>query len=265
MPLLGDHTPPPAHPSPTVQNETLRHFPHLKGQHPTSWNWPAYLNPDANSWMRSLKSLYDMPITFPASLSPEAGLMLHGLIRNLQPRTVLEIGSFLSVSTHWMTAAMQENGLRPTPVGRVHCFDDFGPIHKGPFRDAEMLTGRLEFVTERLTEAGLIDYIRLHPGDSSTNVLASHDDLRAAGGVDFAFIDGDHGEVGVTADFRAVEPVLNTGGYAMLHDTFPTQCGYDGPRKLIDKIDQVAQGRWEKVELYLSPMNYGMCLLRRIG
>ena len=263
--VLGKKKPASVTPAPPVQNETLRHFPHLVGPHPTSWQWPAYLNADAAPWMRSLKNLYDMPITFPASLSPEAGLMLHGLIRNLQPKLIIEIGSFLSVSTHWMTAAMRENGLKPTPAGRVHCFDDFGPIHKGPYRDVEMLEGRMDFVRDRLTEAELIEYVRLHPGNSSPNVKARQRELADAGGVDFAFIDGDHTEVGVKADFEAVEPVVNTGGFAMLHDTFPTQCGHDGPRKLIDEIDSVARGRWEKVELYLSPMNYGMCLLRRIG
>jgi len=189
-----------------VRNETLRHFPHLKGEHPTKWDWPAYLDAGATPWMRSLHTLYGMPITFPASLSPEAGLMLHGLIRNLQPTLIVEVGSFLSVSTHWMTAAMQENGVKPVPAGRVHCFDDFGPIKKGPYRDVEMLDGRMEFVSERLTEAGLMEYVRLHPGNSAPNVEACRGDFEAAGGVDFAFIDGDHSEPGVTADFLAVEP-----------------------------------------------------------
>ena len=75
-----------------------------------------------------------MPIVFPASLSPEAGLMLHSLIRNLRPRVIVEVGTFCSVSTHWMAAALHEMGGN----GVIHAFDDFGPIYKGPWRDAEM-------------------------------------------------------------------------------------------------------------------------------
>ena len=108
--------------------------------------------------------------------------MLHSLIRNIRPRVVVEVGSFLSVSTHWIASALQANG----DGGVVHCFDDFGPVHKGPWRDAEMLDGRLEWVKERLSKAGLIDLVRFHPGDSSTQICEAHGELARGGGVDVA-------------------------------------------------------------------------------
>jgi hypothetical protein len=52
----------------------------------------------------------------------------------------------------------------------------------------------------------------------------------------------------------------------LLHDTYPEQCGnHEGPRYIIDHINEIGQGLYELVELHLSPLNYGMALIRRIG
>ncbi len=253
-----------------LPRERLGHYPRLHTAHPTRWEFPAYLDNPGCQWLQAIKALYAEPITFPASLSPEAGLMLHGLIRNLQPRLVIEVGTFCSVSTHWMVSALLENGYAPGRASEggaeIHCFDDFGPIRKGPWRDVEMLKGREGWVSDRLTRAGLREYVTLHPGNSSDRIAATRDRLGELGGVDFAFIDGDHTIPGAVADLRAVEPVLNTGGYVLLHDTFPDQCGeHLGPRHILDHVHEVAGGLYEQVELYLSPLNYGMGLLRRVG
>ncbi|HLO40772.1 MAG TPA: class I SAM-dependent methyltransferase [Phycisphaerales bacterium] len=247
----------------TVPRSELRFFPRVRdGEHPFSWEFPSYLDNPRCKWLQALKEMYTMPIVFPASLSPEAGLMVHSLVRNIRPKVIVEVGTFCSVSTHWMAAALQEIGEN----GVIHAFDDFGPIHKGPWRDAEMLSGRLEWVQERLSKAGLLDRVIFHPGDSVTNVVAARDELAKLGGVQFAFIDGDHTVGGALQDLWAVEPVLNTGGYVLLHDTFPEQCGWhEGPRHILDNLATVSAGKYEACELYLSPLNYGIGLLRRIG
>lgn len=278
--------PPPAH--------TLRHFPHLASEddHPSRWAFPQYLVNPGCRWLTALKELYEHPVCFPASLSPEAGLMVHGLVRNLRPRVIIEVGTFCSVSTHWMASALLENGCVPGKDAVIHCFDDFGPVEKGPWREVEMREGRLEFVKERLEKAGLLEFVRFHPGDSSGNIQAAQDDLRALGGVDLAFIDGDHTVPGAVADFVATEPVLNTGGYVILHDTFPDQCGgHMGPRHILDHVrthatepdrasiksifvkpdeaapeeQPVGEGVYDRVDVYLGPMNYGLGLLRRLA
>jgi len=212
-----------------IPNPELRHYPKLDGEHPRRWKFPSYLVNESTPWLRSLREMYEMPIVFPASLSPEAGLMLHGLVRNMGPRVAVEVGTFLSVSTHWIASALKESG----DGALLHCFDDFGPIHKGPWRDAEMLSGREEWVKNRLDRAELLDRCRFYPGNSPLQLLEQRDALRAAGGVDFAFIDGDHGVYGAVQDFWAVEPILNTGAYVVFHDTFPDQCGgHNGPREI---------------------------------
>jgi len=137
------------------------------------------------------------------------------------------------------------------------------------------VTSRLPVIQESLRRAGLEHRVVLHPGDSPTEIVRMHEQFRAGsaapgpahtGGVDLALIDGDHSIPGVLADLRVVEPVLNTGGYLLFHDTYPEQCGdHPGPRHVIDHIRTVAQGLYEVCELYTAPLNYGMALLRRVG
>jgi cephalosporin hydroxylase len=246
-----------------VPRQQYRFFPTFADrEHPTRWEFPGYLDNPGCRWLQCLKEMYALPIIFPSSLSPEAGLMLHALVRNMRPRVVIEVGTFLSVSTHWIASALIANG----DGGVIHCFDDFGPVHRGPWRDAEMLEGRLDWIKDRLTMAGLLDVVRFHPGDSSTQLIAEREGLASSGGVDLAFIDGDHSVPGACNDLWAVEPVLNTGGYVLLHDTYPELCGdHAGPRHILDTINVITQGCYEKCELNLSPLNYGMGLLRRVG
>jgi predicted O-methyltransferase YrrM len=274
-------TPPHRH---VLPREAHRFFPTLKdeSQHPREWVFPAFLDASV-PWVGVLRDLYAWPMSFPASISPEAGLMLHALVRNIRPRRVVEVGSFLGVSTIWMASALEaaagDPGQAPAaegePSGVIHAFDDFGPMAKGPWREVELATSRLPIIRESLRRAGLEHRVVLHPGDSSVEIVKAREQIRAGvaspgpahtGGVDLALIDGNHTTPGVLEDLWAIEPVLNTGGYILLHDTFPEQCGdHEGPRHVIDHIRTVAQGLYEVCELYTAPLNYGMCLLRRVG
>lgn len=253
--------PPPPIPRNRYQlpRETLRHFPSERiGSGATSWAFPSHLDNPACDWLRTLRDLYAMPINFPAALSPQAGLLLHALILNVRPRVAVEVGTYLGISTIWMAAALAEGAI-------LNSFDDFTPIEKGPWRDAELPEGRLELVARSIAQAGLADRVLLHKGNSSFAIRGHAAELRARGGVDLAFLDGDHGRFGLLHDFHAVEPVLNTGGYVILHDVFPEICDHEGPRHLLDHLHAHAQGLYEHCELYLSPLNYGLAVARRIG
>jgi predicted O-methyltransferase YrrM len=284
----GAGAPPPPIPANRFRfaRQQLRFFPMLRAEedHPKKWTFPSYLDNPAVPWLMVLKEMYAMPLAFPASFSPEAGLLLHALVRSIKPRAIVEVGSFLGVSTIWMAAALDAAATDPphvpSPAGSaiIHCFDDFGPVAKAKWRDVELDQERVDLVRANLKKAGLEHLVVLHPGDSSVEIRAMWDQLRGPredwpspprehiGGVDFALIDGNHSVEGVLQDFWAIEPVLNSGGYVLLHDTFPEQCGgYDGPRHLIDQIQTVAQGLYDECELYTAPLNYGMALLRRVG
>jgi predicted O-methyltransferase YrrM len=210
-----------------------------------------------------------MPIAFPDSISPEAGLLIHALVRNIQPRVVVEVGAFVGISAHWIAAALAEFAAgQPADLSsppHLHVFDRFDPIRKGAWREAELLEDRRAWIADRLRAADLEPFVTLHAGDSAPQIDAARADLVAAGGVQLAFIDGDHTPAGVLRDFRAIEPALNTGGFILLHDTIPEQCTHTGPRRLLDTIQEVGTGRYEKMDLYSAPLNYGLGLLRRVS
>ncbi len=242
-----------------IPRNQLRHHPfHAGAAHPSRWEFPAWLGESPQAWLRALRDLYAMPVAFPASLSPEAGLLLHALVRNIRPRVVIETGTFIGVSTIWIAAALEEGAT-------LHAFDLFEPIGKGYFRDAEMAGPREEFVRERLERAGVGARVRLHKGDSPHEIRRMHEELRSAGGVQLAFLDGDHEVEGAWLDFAAVEPVLNTGGYVLLHDVFPEFCGWSGPRDVVNNRGYRAAGIYQGCDVCLSPVNYGMTVLRRMG
>ncbi len=284
----GAGAPPPVVPSNRFRfsRQQLRFFPMLRAEedHPKAWTFPSYLDNPNVPWLTTLKEIYASPLAFPASLSPEAGLLLHALVRSIRPRAVVEVGSFLGVSTIWMAAALEAAANDPphipSPAGSaiIHCFDDFGPVAAAKWREASFKGPRVDLVRANLAKARLDHLVVLHPGDSSVEIRAMRDQLRGPqeswpisprehiGGVDFALIDGNHTVEGVMQDLWAIEPVLNTGGCILVHDTFPEQCGgHEGPRHLIDHIQTEAQGMYEVCELYTAPLNYGMALLRRVG
>src|SRR3954467_10016563 len=85
-----------------------RFFPTLADhdQHPRRWEFQAFLDASV-PWVGALRDLYAWPLSFPASISPEAGLLLHSLVRNIRPRMVVEVGSFIGASTIWMASALE--------------------------------------------------------------------------------------------------------------------------------------------------------------
>lgn len=256
---------------PALPASQLQHFP---ADHPKPgqdrWPWPRLLEHIDTPWMRVLRELYGMQLSFPYSLSPEAGLLLHSIVRNTRPRVMLEIGTNIGISAIWMAAAIEGAGDGAV----LHCFDRFQPPKdvKGEYSLGNI--DRETFVKDRFRAAGLDHLIRTHRGDSAATVVATAGELvadaRARGldnssGVQLAFIDGDHTHKGVWRDFEAVEPLLDTGGLVVLHDTFPVMCNWRGPRLLMHELHSRAKGRYQLIDMYLSPVNYGLGLLRRMA
>lgn len=204
--------------------------------------------------------MYRDPLSFPSALSPDAGLLLHTLVRNIQPRAVIETGTYTGISTVWIAAALQELPRG----GEVHSFDWFGPIEPGPWRTASIGAGRRELVENNLREAGVDSLVSLHTGWTAPTISALRDQGRLPR-MQFAFLDADHTEQAIWDDFSAIEPLLDTGGYVLLQNTLPELCGSEGPRKLLDTVNERAVGGYQVIDLYQSPVNYGFGLLRRIA
>ena len=54
--------------------------------------------------------------------------------------------------------------------------------------------------------------------------------------IDLLYIDGDHSVTGAYADFNTYYNDVRCGGLIVLHDIYPTMCGVDGPRVLLDHL-----------------------------
>jgi predicted O-methyltransferase YrrM len=227
------------------------------------WVIPPDLAARTEAWARTLVGVYSEHSCWPGSIAPEAGQMLHTLVLNIRPRTIVETGTFMGVSSIWMASALRR--VHEGSGGRavLHAFDLFGINPDDVAGTAESSRERLSQVRARFASAGVADLIEIHQGDSAAQIRANAPALER--GVELAYIDGDHSERGVTADLHAVEPYLPVGGYVVLHDTFPEVCSQPGPRWLIDNLGWVSKYRYQVCELYTAQTNYGLALMRRVG
>lgn len=229
-----------------------------EGEKRRGWVFPSDWDGAERTWLTVLKTLYTRPASWPASISPEAGSFLYWLVRNVQPRQIIEIGTCVGASTIWMAAAMKANG-----GGVLHTFDDFQIPRDPRLAAAPLFQDRRNTVEARVRNAGLADLVRFYVGDSKKQVPAAYNTLRTGGNVQLAFIDGDHSFEGALGDLLAVEPVLDPGGYVVLHDVFPSVCGVKGPRQLLDELYRVTSVKYRWCEIYTSPRNYGLAVLQR--
>jgi predicted O-methyltransferase YrrM len=240
----------------------LQHFPAQPwNPQAAAYNLPPYLD-DRQAWVGVLRELYALPIALPTSLSPQAGLFLHALVLNISPRTVVETGTFTSISALWIAAALQSLGGER----RLHSFDTFDePAWRERWSERgeeQPPRSQRELVESSLRRAGFADLVTLHAGDSAA-LLPAASELRTSG-AQLAFIDGDHSEAGTVRDLRALEHILERGGYIVLHDIYPDQCAHRGPRFVIDHLASLTDARYELCEIYTAPANYGMVVMRRL-
>ncbi len=222
------------------------------------WHIPDDLRAISTPWARTLVEIYEDGASWPSSIVPEGGMLLQALVRNICPRVIVETGTCLGVSTIWLASA-----LRMAGGSAVHSFDLFLPP-RDTRQNAEAFQNPREYVEDRLRDAGVAEMVTLHEGDSAANIAAIRDELSAAGGVQFAFIDGDHSPRGVLADLQALEPVLPVGAYVFLHDIFPEVSNQLGPRWLLDHLHEVSEARYQVCELYLAQTNYGAAVIQRV-
>lgn len=193
------------------------------------WDEQFHINP-------VVKALESQPDVFPVSCLPIVGRYLYALVRMLQPKLVVETGSYIGYSTTCMAQAIHDNGF-----GHIHAFDIFHTLEDfqspvvGKCQDCE------EAVRGHLKAAGLMDMVTLHKGDSAPKIREVF--VRIDKSIDFAFVDGEHTCKGACGDFAAIEPHLKIGGVVAVHDTFPENGPWLGPRYL---LEQLSENGWEK-------------------
>ncbi|MBR0222752.1 MAG: O-methyltransferase [Bacteroidales bacterium] len=115
---------------------------------------------------------------------PSVGALLRELVRLLQPRRVLEIGTFSGYSAIWMAGALPEGGRLDT----IEINDELE-----------------ELIREGFDRAGLADRIRLVIGDA-LDILPMIDET-----YDLVYIDGNKREY--IAYYQSVINLVRPGGY----------------------------------------------------
>jgi predicted O-methyltransferase YrrM len=224
------------------------------------WTVPDDLRALPFPWARTLVSVYDDNGHWPASIVPEGGQLLQALVRCIQPSVIVETGTCVGVSTIWMASALAAIGK-----GHLWTYDDYRAAPDDRLAASKLFINRRQGVEDRLMLAGCAERVTIRVGDSAKAVIEDHEILRKAGGVQLAFIDGDHTLRGAAADFLAIEPVLAVGGYVILHDVFSDICNHVGPRMLLNELPTLAKGRYTQCDIFTAQTNYGMTLLQRIG
>lgn len=133
---------------------------------------------------------------------------LYTLINALQPQRVLEIGTHIGASTHYIARALARGGdgmLTTVDIADVndseHGAWKAAGLRQTPQASAAALgaAGRITFTTRPA-----VDYMR----ETDTRF-------------DFIFLDGDHRAPAVYTELAAALRLLNPGGVIMLHDYYP--------------------------------------------
>jgi MMP 1-O-methyltransferase len=143
-------------------------------------------------------------------LNPVEGYLLYRLARDGDGQgSIVEIGSWMGLSTAWLAAGSKAAGRE-----RVHAIDVFdgGPMLK------DLAVIRNEGTTyhrfaENLEGLGLFDYVE--PVIAESGAAARQ---WADGAIRLLFIDGDHGYAAVRQDFDLWSPHVVVGGLIVLDD-----------------------------------------------
>ncbi|UPG87455.1 class I SAM-dependent methyltransferase [Luteibacter aegosomatis] len=154
--------------------------------------------------------------------------LFHSLIRRERPRTVLELGTGLGVTTAWLASAVKENG-----IGRVYTYDN-GSQFEGIRNAAASLLQEVSwpatsetkdyarFLEEVWRRAGVDNEIEFRLCDIDVRALsAGSGAIEGQGPVDMVFADYDHSPGNVVRLLGYLLPLLSDSGSVFV-DSAPT-------------------------------------------
>lgn len=125
-------------------------------------------------------------------VSREGGRLLYSLVRATRPRTVVEFGMSMGISTLFLAAAVADNGM-------------------GSVVTTELSARKIEAARGHLSEAGLIDHVDIRPGDAIQTLA------EVPGPVGLALLDGWKGLC--LPVLRLLEPKLASGSIVVGDDS----------------------------------------------
>jgi predicted O-methyltransferase YrrM len=203
----------------------------------------------------TIREMDNLPCSHPASVNVDVATCYYSLAKMLRPLLVVEIGCFIGFSTHHFAQALKELGF-----GEIISIDAFDwEVDAGNGMQNRQLIA--EYYRKK---AGLDDVITYIKG-YSTDVYAQING-RIKNKIDLLYIDGDHSVGGVFADFNAYYNDVRPGGYLILHDIYPSMCGVEGPRTLIDQLKRsgIVPHHIELLEMQTRD-GFGIAILRKVS
>jgi predicted O-methyltransferase YrrM len=129
------------------------------------------------------------------SLPPIFGRFLLRLVRELAPRSCLELGTGFGISTAYQAAALELNG-----AGAIVSLD---------------IEGMIDHAEPTLSRLDLGHRVELRPGPIEETLAAAR--ARSAP-IDYVLLDADHTEHGTVAAFDAILPDLSEGAVVVIDD-----------------------------------------------
>ncbi len=114
------------------------------------------------AWTETLQKMYEEEIASPSSLSPDQGNLLRLFVKNVRPKTLLEIGCYIGISAMWMAHGLEEIG----DEGVLHSVDLFEDVDPTPLRRVGLRAPK-EFVVQAFRDANLAHRVKLHQMDSA--------------------------------------------------------------------------------------------------
>lgn len=164
------------------------------------------------------------------SVTPHEGAYLIELVEKFQPEMTVEIGSWIGVSTIYLSSALQE-------LGPGHLMVTIDPHELTILHKRQKVVDTEAILRENLLNFGVQETVHV-------TRLPSLQALRSWEGIpiDLLFLDGSHWFKDVRADFAGWSPYIPSEGLVVFHD-YPDRAGV---RRVVDDIVRTS-GLWDEV------------------
>ena len=165
-------------------------------------------------WENARKHLHSLNIPdMTGGVNPGDRRAIYSLIRRLKPRSVLEVGTHIGLSTLQIALALSANQMedgKSAKVVSVDIMDVNDPVAK-PWLEYGMTLSPAE-ILEKMKLKQHVEFVK----NRSLSFLEKSERQ-----FDFIFLDGDHSAKTVYKEVPAALRALENNGVVLLHDYFP--------------------------------------------
>jgi predicted O-methyltransferase YrrM len=202
-----------------------------------------------------IKEVDLLPCSHPASVNIDVANLYYSFTKMIRPLLVVEIGCFIGFSTLHFAQALREQAFGK--IISIDAFDWDVETDKGEQNRQEVA----EFYRKKSNMEDIITYIKGYSGQVYADIAK---DIEKQ--IDLLYIDGDHSVKGAFEDFNTYYDDVRVGGYLILHDIFPSMCGVNGPRVLIDTLKKSGNvpKNLDLIEMQTRD-GFGISILRKLN